>query len=1195
MNKHNKKQKARAYLMLLTILGTLLSTGVSAEMMRDTQTRKYLSAIPDQPVYWLTKLAPLFDCLLPAKAEAATSSYGSINLDGSIAEWTIDDRLNFPLDKPPTLATTGPELYARYVATPVPTYVFALKLSGTQLAANTTLWLNTDQNAATGFQVWGAYAGAEYSVNVFTDGIPYLYDVSGKSVGAMDYAYSADKTVLELAIPAASMNLAAAKDINVIGDINDTVFFPEFYSTAIQYTVPVQPPALPVRQDPSKRVGIVFSETSKNKFYNEKAYSQLYMAIQHQTMMAGIGFDLLTESDLTNLNKLVNYDALIFPYASNLPKNQYNAVRNTLYKAIHRYHIGIITADNFMTNDEFNAPVPGDSYQLMKQFFGITRTNGAGPVALSLFAGDINHPAMKGYASNEIILSSGNLNSYQNSYTSYFDAIPGQNVTVLANQSIPGIGFKPGAIATVTGGRNVHFATTSLMADSNLVWQALQWVVYGNDTPVALKMGRQNNLFVSRNDMDQSQEFGYESYDSMGNVDVPLYGLLKDWKARYNFVGSYYINIGNSPTTGQSTVWWSTPPANMPLPQWLSQLTSIRAQAPYDSGPLYQNYIYLGNEIGTHSYTHPADTNLLNSSQIAFEFNQSMNEIINNITLTGSQGTWKTQNIRGGAVPGMPENLNIAHDIMQHLDYLSGGGSLIGAGYPSAIGYLTPADNKVYFSPNMSFDFTLMDFGVPTGNPPVPMRLNATQAEQFWTIEYFRLMKHAAQPIIHWPWHDYGPTSATTPASQQNYTVEMFTSIISRAFGTGAEFLTAADAAQRINAFKNAKFTVNQTANTYSVNVVGGNLGTFALAMNLPAGQKIQRVNNWYAYSEDKVFIDEDGGDFTVVAGTVQDNVTHITQMPMRSRITSLTGDGTNLELNFEGEGRILVSASEAASNFNVTFVENTYGFTNYSAPAVIKSGNLFIIDIPTLGRYAMKIQKSTGTVLPGTVLPSGAVNCSGEGGTCTLPSGTRATVYYGANNQFASKTAQTGSIACNNDIFGDPAPNVVKACYYVQEAVTPTPPTSQPSTGPAGTTKCSDEGGTCTLPSGITATVYFGANNQFASKTGQTGSVACNNGIFGDPIGGVVKACYYVQEAVTPTTPTTLTTPTIPTGPAKTTYCSAENGTCTLPSGVKNATVYYGANKKFKSKAKVTNSIACNSTIFGDPIPNVAKACFYK
>ncbi len=1104
MNKHNTKQKASAYLMVLTILGTLLSTGVSAEMMRDTQTREYLSAIPDQPVDWLTKLAPLVDWLLPAKAEAATT-YGAITLDGNSVEWTANDRLNFPLDKPPALATTGVELFARYVTTPAPTYVFALRFPGTSIAANTTLWLNTDQNAATGFQVWGAYGGAEYSVNIFTDGIPYLYDAGGKSLGAMDYAYSYDKSVLEWAIPAASLNLGAARDINVLGDINDSVFLPEFYSSAVQYTVPVQT-ILPTRQDSHlKRVGIIFSETSKNKFYNEKAYSQLYMTIQHQAMMAGIGFDLLTESDLTNLSKLVNYDALIFPYMPNLPKNQRDAVRNTLYKAIYRYNIGIITADNFMTNDELNTPVPGDSYQMMKQLLGITRTNGAGPVVLDLVASDIKHPAMKGYSANESILSSQALNSYKNSYTSYFETIPGQNVTILANQNISGVGLKPAVLATWTGGRNVHFATTGLMADSNLVWQALQWVVYGNDTPVALKMGRNNNLFVSRNDMDQSQEFGHDAYDDMGNVDVPLLGLLRSWKQNYNFVGSYYINIGNSPSTGQNTVWWSTSPVNTPLPQWLTNLASISAKYPYDSGPLYQNYIYLGNEIGTHSYTHPADTNLLNSSQIAFEFNQSMNEIVNNLKLSGSQGTWGLQTIRGGAVPGMPENITTARDIIQYLDYLSGGGSLIGAGYPSAFGYLTPTDTKVYLSPNMSFDFTLMDFGVPTGNPPVPVRLNAAQAEQFWATEYDRLMKHASQPIIHWPWHDYGPTSAIKPESLQNYTVSMFTNTIAKAFNGGAEFITAADAAKRINAFKNATLTLYQAGNVnFDVTVTGANLGTFAIDMNLPVGQKIKRVGSWYAYNENKVFIDEDGGNFSVTTGTVQDNVTHITEMPMRSRIISLTGDGTNLNLNFEGEGRIVILTSQPASNYDVTFSEKPYGFTNYSAPVVTKSSNKLIIDVPTMGNYGVQIQKSAP--IP---LPVGAMYCAAENGTCalpyTLPTPVTATVYFGANNQYYSKTGQTGNVSCSALNFGDPVPGVVKTCYYVQQKVTSTPL-------PTGAIYCGAENGTCALPIGILATVYYGANNQYYSKTSQSGNVPCSYLIFGDPLEGVVKACYYVK-----------------------------------------------------------------------------------
>ena len=43
------------------------------------------------------------------------------------------------------------------------------------------------------------------------------------------------------------------------------------------------------------------------------------------------------------------------------------------------------------------------------------------------------------------------------------------------------------------------------MSDSNLVWQALQWVVYGDQTAMGLHMGRNQSIFASRCDMDLSQ------------------------------------------------------------------------------------------------------------------------------------------------------------------------------------------------------------------------------------------------------------------------------------------------------------------------------------------------------------------------------------------------------------------------------------------------------------------------------------------------------------------------------------------------------------------------------------------------------------------------------------------------------------------------------------------------------------------
>ena len=67
------------------------------------------------------------------------------------------------------------------------------------------------------------------------------------------------------------------------------------------------------RTDPSMRIGIVYSDTTAANYFSATAYSDLIMAAENQAMQAGIPFDLLTEADLTDLSKLVNYDALVFP------------------------------------------------------------------------------------------------------------------------------------------------------------------------------------------------------------------------------------------------------------------------------------------------------------------------------------------------------------------------------------------------------------------------------------------------------------------------------------------------------------------------------------------------------------------------------------------------------------------------------------------------------------------------------------------------------------------------------------------------------------------------------------------------------------------------------------------------------------------------------------------------------------------
>ncbi|KAG1663453.1 Type IV pilus biogenesis factor PilY1 [Nymphon striatum] len=56
--------------------------------------------------------------------------------------------------------------------------------------------------------------------------------------------------------------------------------------------------------------------------------------------------------------------------------------------------------------------------------------------------------------------------------------------------------------------------------------------------------------------------------------------------------------------------------------------------------------------------------------------------------------------------------------------------------------------------------------------------------------------------------------------------------------------------------------------------------------------------------------------------------------------------------------------------------------------------------------------------------------------------------------------------------------------------------------------TFCANENSTCTIPAGQSVTVWYGANNTWVSRKNVTGSIACNNTVFGDPLVGVYKSC---------------------------------------------------------------------------------------
>ena len=797
------------------------------------------------------------------------NTFGNITLDGNLSDWTVDERLDFL----PGTGQPGYEVYGKLVGD---NYLFAIKSDGMAIAANTTVWLNTDRDTSTGYQVFGSTVGAEYNVNFFTDNQPYLYTgAAGQNFvsGALNHAYSSNQQIIEFAIPAAQIG-ATAEAIDVVIDVNNNVFLPGNFG-AQNYTI-FGNKNLPARTDESKKVGIVFSQTTADQFFglddlaaNQTAYSQLFMSVQEEVMMSGVPFDLLSEDDLKDINKLANYDSLIFPSIRNIQQADAQQIQDTLTDAVYNYNIGIIAAGDFITNSETGELLTGDPYARMKSLLGL-QPEAFGSGQVSLTAENTNNPIVGDYQSGEVI------RNYQNpiGYAAY-QSFAGVSTDVLVNQTVDGQTFNA-VVTTETGGRNIHFATPAYLGDNNLAWAGIRDSVFGNEPAVSLSLTRNESLFLSRNDMDVAQFFFSVNPEdgSPGIYDIML-PIVEQWKADFNFVGSYYINVGNSPETGEYTDW---------------EL----------SKPYYDALLANGNEIGTHSFTHLLEyagynptnnTNFLTPEQIEFEFNQSRQIIEQQLGIE----------VTGSALPGAPEQLPTSEEIIQYFDYISGGATFVGAGYPGAFGFLSPDQESVYLAPNLWFDFTLIGFGIPVpdGNGGfVPQPLTAEEAEVEWIRQYNEVTSHSNKPIVLMPWHDYGPTNF----NGGGYNQQMFTSLIEEAYNQGAEFVTLDDASQRIKAFEQAQLFVESSGNTITAEVKASNVGNFGLDINEGV---IESVNNWYAYDDNTVFLPSNGGEFTINVGTVQDNVTRINKLPQRAKLQDLNGNGTDLEYSFTGEGKV--------------------------------------------------------------------------------------------------------------------------------------------------------------------------------------------------------------------------------------------------------------------------------------------------
>src|ERR1700733_14213212 len=181
----------------------------------------------------------------------ATKIGNLITLDGTFSDWPVADSV---MTSANTVA--GYQAYGALLndATLGETYVIGIDANTATdpvIASNTFIYLNTDQNTATGYSPFGN-VGAEYYVQFSPDsnGVlqPYLYSVTSTGVATLlnngaplDYGMSSNGESVELAIPQALLTPTGGTpptSINFATLINNgAAALPGSFSGVPQYTI----------------------------------------------------------------------------------------------------------------------------------------------------------------------------------------------------------------------------------------------------------------------------------------------------------------------------------------------------------------------------------------------------------------------------------------------------------------------------------------------------------------------------------------------------------------------------------------------------------------------------------------------------------------------------------------------------------------------------------------------------------------------------------------------------------------------------------------------------------------------------------------------------------------------------------------------------------------------------------------------
>ena len=174
-----------------------------------------------------------------AVTDTTTPSRPIINIDGNLSDWVASERIDYN-DVPG---------YSFYGALQNGYFDFALS-GAVSIGAGTSVWLNTDLNATTGYELWGWAAGAEYNLTINSDGSASLYTgAAGQTLvlGNIQLAYSTDHRTIEFAIPVYTLGNPGA--IDTLYEINGGAQFGPTNYSAQPYLLDPAAPAAPTAPD----------------------------------------------------------------------------------------------------------------------------------------------------------------------------------------------------------------------------------------------------------------------------------------------------------------------------------------------------------------------------------------------------------------------------------------------------------------------------------------------------------------------------------------------------------------------------------------------------------------------------------------------------------------------------------------------------------------------------------------------------------------------------------------------------------------------------------------------------------------------------------------------------------------------------------------------------------------------------------